>query len=169
MGKPTLNRVVWEGDFEPRPKNEKDPTIHWESQKEKNSRQKESIIPWGGMMFVCLRTDRPVWLEYGSEMEGWHGMTLKRRQEVILQGLAGCGKEFGFYLEYSRKLSSQTSALPISNLLVYFSTPLHLLSFSLSLTVMYHCARWWAPWGQESCRLRGATPASQGCCNDPGR
>lgn len=31
------------------------------------------------MTLVCLRIDKPVWLE---GVEGWHGMRLKRRQEA---------------------------------------------------------------------------------------
>lgn len=67
-----------------------------------------------------------MWLEGGSEVEGWYRMRLRRR-------------DFGFYLEYSEKLSSYTSVSPLSDRL-NFSIPLHLLSFFLLIVVLYHCA-----------------------------
>lgn len=62
---------------------------------------------------------------------GWRDVKkltwLKEGRRQILKVLIVCGEEFGFYLEYIRKLNSYTSVPPLSNLFIYFSIPLCLL------------------------------------------
>ena len=119
------------------------------------------LRPWGGVTSVCLRTDRPVWLDCESGMQGGHEI------DMVESGTGGrsCRVLWALVrsLDFIWSTVGSWAHTQVSHLFQTSSSTFlcPYLVISLLIIVMYHCAKLWAPWGQESYILEESTSALQ--------